>query len=362
MPQLLFQERSISSNRTPPAEDMAFCDRLLSAPVSGGFRMDGYYVWCGSVIRGEEGLYHMFASRWPQGMAFSPHWVTNSEIVRATAVSPNGPYEFQEVVLAPRGEEFWDGRMTHNPTIHRAPDGTYLLFYTGTTYHGPAPSPANPEDGWTPFVRRAHKNQRIGLATAPSPGGPWTRREQPIIGPRPGRWDGLITTNPAVCVCPDGRILLIYKSIEYLGDLLRLGVARAENYASPFVRLQDEPILRFDATGDHVEDPYLWNSPDGGFEMIMKDMRGGLGGEARGGLHARSDDGIHWRLSQPSQAYSRTVLWDDGHSSTQDFLERPQLLIEEGRPTHLFVATSLGGTSAETQTCSWNMVIPLRAP
>ena len=33
---------------------MSFSDRLLPAPVGGGFSMEGYWVWCGSVLRGED--------------------------------------------------------------------------------------------------------------------------------------------------------------------------------------------------------------------------------------------------------------------------------------------------------------------
>jgi hypothetical protein len=32
-----------------------FHSRLLPAPSKGGFRLDGYWVWCGSVIKGEDG-------------------------------------------------------------------------------------------------------------------------------------------------------------------------------------------------------------------------------------------------------------------------------------------------------------------
>ena len=41
-------------------------------PVSGdsGFRMDGYYVWCGSMIKGDDGLYYLFAARWPEETTF----------------------------------------------------------------------------------------------------------------------------------------------------------------------------------------------------------------------------------------------------------------------------------------------------
>jgi hypothetical protein len=35
------------------AQTNEFRERLLPAPMDGGFRMDGYWVWCGSVIKGE---------------------------------------------------------------------------------------------------------------------------------------------------------------------------------------------------------------------------------------------------------------------------------------------------------------------
>src|SRR5262249_41603082 len=78
-------------------------------PRNGGFRMDGYWVWCGSVIKGDDGRYHMFASRWPKDITFHPGWMTSSEIVRAVADRPEGPYVFQQVVLPARGAEYWDG-------------------------------------------------------------------------------------------------------------------------------------------------------------------------------------------------------------------------------------------------------------
>ena len=47
-------------------------DLMLPAPINGGFKMDGYWIWCGSVIKGEDGRYHMFSSRWKY-RAFSKH-------------------------------------------------------------------------------------------------------------------------------------------------------------------------------------------------------------------------------------------------------------------------------------------------
>jgi hypothetical protein len=336
----------------------AFIERIQPAPPGGGFAMDDFWVWCGSVIRGEDRRYHMFASRWTRALPFGPHWVTQSEIVRAVADRPEGPYRMEEVVLPARGEGFWDGQMTHNPTIHRWRD-TYLLFYIGSTYRGPAPTPENPARSMTSEPAfQARANQRIGVATSKSIRGPWKRPGKPILEPRPGKWDGLMTTNPAPCVGEDGSVLLMYKSARDQKDLLRLGVARADRFDGPYKRLTEESIFNFDKTGDHVEDPYIWRS-GGRYELIMKDMRGGICGEAGGGIHATSADGVAWTISDPPKAYSRKIRWADGRTTEQRLLERPQLLIENGKPTHLFAATALGSRERPFER-TWNMVIPLR--
>lgn len=334
----------------------AFIDRLLPAPIDGGFRMEDYWVWCGSVIRGDDGLYHMFASRWRKRYPFFEGYIIESEIVRAVSPTPEGPYTFREVVLPERGAQFWDGRMKHNPTIHKLGD-TYLLFYIGSTYTGPKPAPEEITGEGSPIHAECYANVRIGLATAKSPAGPWECRPRPILEPRPGKWDAALVTNPAVCITPEGEILLYYRSNTPQG--LRIGLAKAKDAYSPFERVTDEPVLKL-SDGNHVEDPFVWFE-NGCYQMIAKDMTGGITGEKHAGIHATSPDGISWQVSNPPKAYSRRIRWNDGTETIQGALERPQLLLENGRPTHLFAATGdgPGGYRASSQT--WNMVIPLKS-
>ena len=96
-----------------------FSERLLPAPAGGGFAMEDWWVWCGSVVRGDAGRYHLYAARWPQVLTFLPAYQSYSEIVRAVSDTPSGPYAFAEVVLGDRGPDYWDGRMTHNPVVVR---------------------------------------------------------------------------------------------------------------------------------------------------------------------------------------------------------------------------------------------------
>lgn len=90
---------------------------LLPAPVGGGYSDPDYWIWCGSVVQGEDGAYHMFASRWPKDLGFGANWLFNCEIVRASSKNPEGPYTFQEVVLGRRGRTFFDG-MERAQSVH----------------------------------------------------------------------------------------------------------------------------------------------------------------------------------------------------------------------------------------------------
>ena len=153
------------------AAPSSFLSRLQPAVVGGGFELPNYWVWCGAPIRGEDGRYHLFASRVPKDLTFQPHWLFCSEIVRAEAARPEGPYRFAEVALPPRGGEFFDGRSTHNPHIRKIGD-TFVLLYMGTTYEGPTPDAAHQEVWRSPRYLATWARKRIGLATSKSVHGP----------------------------------------------------------------------------------------------------------------------------------------------------------------------------------------------
>lgn len=339
------------------------------APMNGGFSMEGYWVWCGSVVKGEDGNYHMFASRWRKGYKFHPGWGVDSEVVRAVSEKPEGPYRFAEVVLPARGAGYWDGRITHNPSIQKHGD-TYILFYMGSTF----PYPDVPMDGSLTFdsyewlCSRAHK--RIGIATSKSVFGPWIRSDRPILDVRPGYFDDFFTSNPAPCINPDGSCLLVYKTRTYrkppydkcrtgneMFSDMKLGAAYASNWAGPYERLTDEPLFAGDGI---VEDPFIWSKP-GGYAMVAKDWKGSYTGNVGNGVYADSEDGIHWKI-HPGTSFTRDVLWEDGNIRRMGNMDRPFILFDEnGEASHLFVATNDGeDVDFVTGKRSWNACIPLK--
>lgn len=96
-----------------------------SVPHTAVFKSDSYHIWGATLTKGDDGLYHMFYSRWPK--SYDAHWTTDSEIAHAISTSPLGPFKHKDVALPARGAEFWDGMCTHNPTIHKF-KGKYYLY------------------------------------------------------------------------------------------------------------------------------------------------------------------------------------------------------------------------------------------
>jgi len=331
------------------AQTNEFHDKLLPAPMDGGFRMDGYWVWCGSVIKSDDGKYHMFASRWPKPPGFGPYWLTNSEIVHAISDKPAGPYKFNDVALPARGAEYWDGQMTHNPAIRRYKD-IYLLYYTGTTYKGSRPGMDFRINDESPTKVEAHQHERIGLATSKSPYGPWKRLDKPILDVRPNSWEQYLTSNAAPLVMKDGRVLLYYKGVEKL-TVHAIGLAIADRFDGEYKRVSDQPLNM----GIGAEDPFIWME-NGKYKALMLDHERKYSPDKEI-FYATSDDGIKWKVPTPGIAVSRSVQMADGTVQRMGKTERPHVLIENGKPTHVFFAVSGTWKGASS---TWNMVIPLK--
>ncbi|MGQ1909157.1 glycoside hydrolase family protein [Marinifilum sp. RC60d5] len=335
-----------------------------AAPVNGGFQMEDYWVWGSSVIKGDDGKYHMYASRWPKFLPFHPGWMIGSEIVHAISDTPEGPYDFVDVALGARGAQFWDGRSCHNPKIIKYKD-EYLIYYMGSTHPFEEVNEQNANELTldSKWCIAGRWGKRIGVATSKSPYGPWKRLNHPILDVKPDSFYSFLTSNPSPLIKEDGSVVLIFKSRDYdengisKGDM-KVSVATAPSYQAKYTVLGDTPLFSKDNFGE-IEDPHLWSDKDG-YHMIAKDQRGQITGTAGDGLLAHSQDGIHWTVDENPKAYTKTVKWDNGKTIKQGQLERPFVLVEDGKPTHLFFATMDGPGGFANGTKTWNMVIPLK--
>jgi len=325
--------------------------RFDKIPRDGGFRMDGYWVWCGSVVEEPGKGFHMYAARWPKSHPMFEGYLLMSEIVRAWSPVMTGPYRFIEKVLPSGDPRQWCGRMVHNPTILRYGD-RYLLYFIGSTYDEEVPA-ADKIKERKPLLDCIYQRIGIGLAVADTPCGPWRVCARPVLEARTGGWDAAIVTNPAPCLHPDGRIFLYYRSNTPEG--LRIGLAVADNPEGPYRRIQDRPVIN----DYHVEDPFVWHNGVE-FNMLAKDISGAITGEANAGVRFVSSDGVAWSVGDPPQGYSKKVVFEDGHSELLGCLERPQLLLDDKlRPKCFFAAAADGPGHFRNAVNTWNIAIPI---
>jgi hypothetical protein len=314
---------------------------LLPAPRSGVFRMDGWMVWCGSLIkRGAE--YYLYFSRWPASFGHQG-WVTNSEIAYAVGRDLFGPFEYRGTVLAGAGGDSWDADVTHNPVVLEA-DGAYYLYYMGNRGNGSYWSHRN--------------NQRIGVAVATSPEGPWIRSESPLVDVSPGSWDHLMVSNPTVARGGDGLFYMIYKGVGDgplpKGGAVVLGLAVAEHPTGPFRKIAG-PLL---ANPEHpwsLEDPFLWHDGER-FLLLAKDFQGFFTGRGPSTVALfESMDAVDWKAAANAFAFDRCIKWEDGEMQSVDALERPFIYFENGTAAALLCAVGIGPDRAD----SFNVRIPL---
>ena len=320
---------------------------------SGG---DSLSIWGGSVVKGEDGLYHMLYARWPKKIGWE--WVNYSQVAHATSKSPFGPFKHVDIALDERGEKFWDGSATHNPTVHKM-NGKYYLYYMGN--FGDKKIVSVPGKAKINWMHR--NNQRIGVAVADSPNGPWKRFDKPVLDityNNDDAHDALMTSNPSVCQMTDGRVLMVYKAVGKKFPLPQGGpvvhmVAIADSPTGPFVKQEK---LAFEIKGERfpAEDPYIWHQ-DGKYRAIVKRIKHVGKKRVFSLVQYDSKDGLDWKPSKHHEISDRIVTWENGREQQFTHLERPQVVVENGEAIALMCAAD---TLVNKVRNSFNIQIPLK--
>lgn len=269
---------------------MKNCIEFFPVVGNSGFKMDDWYVWCSSVIK-ENGVYYLFAARWPQKNGFPLGYLTDSEIVLATSDDLSKPFEFQKVIISKRDGGYWDSVMAHNPFIFKVRD-KYVLYYIGSP------------DGGT-------ENRGIGYAYSDSLTDGWIRSDKAIVLPPDAN-------NPAVIQTEDGNVLLYFRD----GNL-KVSVARAKSFDAPY------EVLKYDILPKGaVEDMFVYKT-DKGYYMLAEDCGGAYTGLAKSGVRFFSHDGVNWDSDSAVAAYDFDLKYDDGTELTLQRRERPVLFCDE---------------------------------
>ena len=308
---------------------------------------EDYNVWGCSPVYDDQGRVHVFYARW-ENKYDHLGWVAACEVAHAVADQPEGPYEHVGVVLQGRGGDAWDSWSIHNPSVYKV-DDKYIILYMGSDGSGLGKSleEIGEMDGeeYLPYFHKLVNSKRVGMAIADSLDGPWTRvsLDGPMIEVGDSdAWDSFCTSNPTFTKTPEGKYRIYYKAwsnetARKFNGNRQYGFAEADTLTGPYVKYEANPVIEYSYIEEKIqaEDGYIWHE-DGKYRMVMRDM--GIFNHEYG-LYIESEDGIKW--SEPTISYLDAPSYFDEAMpglTREGRFERPQLLLKEGRPTHLFCA------------------------
>jgi alpha-L-fucosidase len=285
-----------------------------------------WFNWGGSIIRGDDGRYRLFYSRFPKSIGFLS-WLTHSEIAMAVSDSPTGPWKYEKTVLRGRGPGHWDAVTAHNPKIKRFGD-RYFLYYISTradlseeelvaTAKGGYQHP-----NWMPLRNR----QRAGVATADSPDGPWQRPARPCVEPRDPVFT--LTVNPAVTERPDGGYLMMIKGDRrpVRGARRVQGIALADGPTGPFAI---QPVLAIEDFD--TEDASIW------FDVSRRRYYAVFHAHTLFGM-ITSEDGVTWRKSSTYPFAPKAFAAADGTTFKAGRMERPSVWLDDSGTPAVFIS------------------------
>lgn len=293
-----------------------------------------YYNWCNSIIKDDEGNYHLFYARWPKSIGFFS-WLTHSEIAHSTANRPEGPYKMGQTVLKARPKA-WDAITAHNVKVEKF-DNRFYMYYT-TTNTGSEKLSAEQllEVGKTGYSHKywplLRSNQRTGVAVSSSLEGPWVRRDKPMIEPHGAI--KTVTVNPAVCKGHDGRYYIIVKGDDITASEPRAiqAIGSSDYPDGPFL-LENKPAFADVPT----EDVSMW------YDNIRKRYYAIFHAHKADYLGLiTSEDGIHWKRAKHYEVCKKQIPLKDGTVMRVERMERPFVYQENGKPLVLAVAVKKG--------------------
>ena len=301
-----------------------YCGQLNFAPTdkAAGLQStdEGGRVssWGGSVMRGDDGKYHMFAAEMTHNTGIVV-WMSNSQIRHAVSDDPTGTFVASDI-----SSPVWG----HEPTAARAPTGEYVVFFTAsfdsvpcTGYECPNGNDGNSilyddEDKCLPDTQcYVFQDLMTYMIYSKDPAGPWSEPELVPTGDF-----GSSDTNLAPIILSDGSLI---------------GLGRPP-YMWRATAWNDTSTYTVEELADTVlgEDPFLYIDPYD--ESILHGLSHAGGWDSRGGHVWSTDGGKTWKVHEDIASYGSLITYTDGTTGVLTRRERPHLIFdEEGMPLAL---------------------------
>lgn len=349
------------------------------------------FVWGGSVLKGDDGKYHMVYNTWETGdsiPAFTDSWVLHSKLAYAVSDFPDKNFQFKKIILQGRifegDSSAWDAQMVTNPHLKKF-NGKYYLYYVGS--YDPGLQPPGSAGEKVNKRNRVQQSQKIGVIEFESfqdlLSGNFIRKDKPLLAPRTRikenqivnpspegteiKPDNIIVVNPSVVQRPsDGKFLMYFKGNVYDPHWKGVhGLALSDSPDGPFIPT-DKYVFDIKLENGKfasAEDPFVWyHRKTKKFYAVIKDFSGKIT-EAEPGLAIlESMDGVAWSKPANSFFMKKELTLKSGRAVKVKRLERPQILLDENDdPMVLYAACSIVDINKRRDGVSFNVQIPLRA-
>ena len=329
------------SCKQAPKEQIVLSDKIQPLTESNVFRDEAHFNWCNSIIKGNDGKYHMFYSRWNREKGFSA-WLTHSTVAHAVSDSPAGPYTYVNTVIDLEKDEYKAGSLitAHNPKI-KFFDGKYYLYFISTHLNHDVTNErlleigkieSHMQDNDRKYLR---EQQRTYLAVCDDLNGEWKVNQNSLLEP-----SGPIATlvvNPAIAQGPDERYYMIVKG-DKPGSVKfeRNQAVAVSNYPDHGFVLQSKPVIKDWDT----EDVSMW------YDEGTKRFYAVFHAHTFVGMMT-SSDGINWEKAKDFVVTKKCLARAESTDSIRPVrMERPFVYVEGNEAKVLSMAVMVKGGDA----------------
>ncbi len=263
-----FMDRFEAMPQGTLSSDVWGCKDVVPRFVDNGIEAKDISFWGGNIIKGDDGLYHLFVCGWPENSRRGHMFWSKSTTFHATSKSISGPYKIENSI----------GK-GHNPECYRLNDGRYLVYVID------------------------------GYYIAHDPKGPWmygvfqfNKRGRRII-------EGL--SNLTFASRQDGSKLMVCRGG---------GIWISRDGVTEYNLLSDKSA--YPPVEGEFEDPVVWRDSIQ-YHMIVNDWLGRIA------FYQRSKDGLHW-ITEPGEAYMPGITkHEDGTEEKWFKYERMKVFQDE---------------------------------
>ena len=257
--------------------------------------MKKWNYWDGKILKGRDGKYHMFASRWDQAKGHNG-WFS-SQAVHAVSDKLTGPY-IDQGLCWPDNE----GGKGHNVTALVLPGGRYAIVVSET----------RPGDVFVSI----------------SLDGPWDFLGRISVAPNEFSGEGRMS-NVSIMVRPDGGFQIVTRSGAIL--ISKTGILGPYTVQGPSIYPNVPGLPQHDL--GNLEDPVVWFS-GGLYHIVVNNW------SDRKAYHLTSVNGItDWKYR--GLAYDPTtdfVRYTNGAVNHWNKMERPGVFIDKGHVAAMTLA------------------------